>query len=139
MHQKSAAFADRIKGLRDRTGWSQERLAQHLGVSKPAVQQYERGRRANPRRSVVLRLEELERDPGAPFTVFGRLAQRHGTPMAPESVGPDLRSYLDGRFAALHDHLARIEGALAPRRLTEVDEDKIGSRRETPSTKRKAS
>ena len=41
-------FADKIKGLRELKGWSQEELARRLGVSRSAIGNYEQGiRRPN--------------------------------------------------------------------------------------------
>lgn len=37
-----------FKAWRKRMGWSQQEAADHLGISKISVQNYERGRRAAP-------------------------------------------------------------------------------------------
>lgn len=40
-----ATFADRLRALRSRKGWSQQRLADELRISKSSVNMYERGER----------------------------------------------------------------------------------------------
>ena len=40
-----ATFADRLKSLRNERAWSQQRLADELGISKSSVNMYERGER----------------------------------------------------------------------------------------------
>lgn len=40
-----ATFSDRFKSLRAEQGWSQQRLADELGISKSSVNMYERGAR----------------------------------------------------------------------------------------------
>ena len=40
-----ATFSERIKLLRNQKGWSQQRMAEELGISKSSVNMYERGER----------------------------------------------------------------------------------------------
>ena len=40
-----ATFAERLKSLRREKGWSQQRLADELDLSKSSVNMYERGER----------------------------------------------------------------------------------------------
>ena len=40
-----ATFAERLKSLRREAGWSQQRLADELKLSKSSVNMYERGER----------------------------------------------------------------------------------------------
>ncbi|MDY5327006.1 MAG: helix-turn-helix transcriptional regulator [Gemmiger sp.] len=40
-----ATFPERLRSLRNEKGWSQQRLAEELGLSKSSVNMYERGER----------------------------------------------------------------------------------------------
>ena len=84
-------LAERSKKLRERTGWTQKELAERLGVSGGAVAQYETDIRTNPRRKVLARLRELEKNPlGAPVVKVGE----------------------EARLEAIELRLARVEAAV---------------------------
>src|SRR5437870_5278329 len=61
------SIAERMRKVRAKTGWGQEKLAHLLGVSRPAVQKYENGK-SIPRADILVRFEELERNPVAAST-----------------------------------------------------------------------
>ena len=48
-----ATFAERLKSLRREKGWSQQRLADELDLSKSSVNMYERGEREPGRQSLT--------------------------------------------------------------------------------------
>lgn len=55
MEDLRAAFGERVRGLREERGWSQEALAERAGLHFTYVSQIERGTR-NPTLTVVARL-----------------------------------------------------------------------------------
>ena len=84
-------LAEQIRKLRERTGWTQKELAERLGVTDAAVAQYEADIRTNPRRKVLARLRELEKNPlGAPIVEVGK----------------------EARLEAIELRLARVEAAV---------------------------
>lgn len=52
-----ATFAERLKSLRREKGWSQQRLADELDLSKSSVNMYERGERI-PRDQIKKRIAQ---------------------------------------------------------------------------------
>ena len=52
-----ATFAERLKSLRREKGWSQQRLADELELSKSSVNMYERGERI-PRDQIKKRIAQ---------------------------------------------------------------------------------
>ncbi|MBI4240205.1 MAG: helix-turn-helix transcriptional regulator [Candidatus Rokubacteria bacterium] len=64
---KKAALGARIKALRKQQGWSQEQLAERVGISTQYVSNIERGKE-NPTLDLLLRLAEALRV--APVDIF---------------------------------------------------------------------
>jgi len=64
---KKAALGARIKALRKQQGWSQEQLAERVGISTQYVSNIERGKE-NPTLDLLLRLAEVLRV--APVDIF---------------------------------------------------------------------
>lgn len=64
---KKVALGARIKALRKRQGWSQEQLAERVGISTQYVSNIERGKE-NPTLDLLLRLAEALRV--APVDLF---------------------------------------------------------------------
>jgi len=57
---KEALFlAKRLRALREQAGLSQERFAEHAGISYKMYQSFEAGRRWNLRISTILKLAEI--------------------------------------------------------------------------------
>lgn len=54
--------AELVRGIRERTGWTQEKLAQKVGVSFSTVNNWERGKR-NPQPYLLKKLMELAEKP----------------------------------------------------------------------------
>lgn len=102
--------------------WSQDEVAQRLGVSRSAVSTYEKGTR-QPQPKILKRLETLEQNPSAAI--------------APEEHA--LRSYLDRKFEAVLIQLSKMEGTLMNQRPYGVVEGAtLKTPNETPSRKRKS-
>lgn len=53
------SMAQRIKEERLKKGWTQEQLAEHLGVQKSAIAKYENGRVENIKRSTIVHMATL--------------------------------------------------------------------------------
>ena len=53
------SMAKRIKEERIKKGWTQEQLANQLGVQKSAIAKYENGRIENIKRSTIMRMASL--------------------------------------------------------------------------------
>ena len=51
-----------VRGIREKTGWTQEKLAQEVGVSFSPVKSWERGKR-NPQPYLLKKLTELAEEP----------------------------------------------------------------------------
>ena len=51
-----------VRGIREKTGWTQEKLAQEVGVSFSTVNCWERGKR-NPQPYLLKKLMELAEEP----------------------------------------------------------------------------
>ena len=51
-----------VRGIREKTGWTQEKLAQEVGVSFSTVNNWERGKR-NPQPYLLKKLMELAEEP----------------------------------------------------------------------------
>ncbi|MFC1828795.1 multiprotein-bridging factor 1 family protein [Thermodesulfobacteriota bacterium] len=51
-----------VRGIREKTGWTQEKLAQEVGVSFSTVNSWERGKR-NPQPYLLKKLMELAEEP----------------------------------------------------------------------------
>ena len=58
-NQSTAAL---VRGIREKTGWTQEKLAQEVGVSFSTVNSWERGKR-NPQPYLLKKLMELAEEP----------------------------------------------------------------------------
>jgi len=56
-----------VRGIREKTGWTQEKLAQEVGVSFSTVNSWERGRR-NPQPYLLKKLMELAEEPSVSQT-----------------------------------------------------------------------
>jgi transcriptional regulator with XRE-family HTH domain len=56
-------FGDRLKGLREAKGWSQERVGFELGVTKATISKWETGR-AEPGLENLCKIRRLYRDAG---------------------------------------------------------------------------
>jgi transcriptional regulator with XRE-family HTH domain len=54
--EEALFLAKRLRALRKQTGLSQERFAEHAGISYKVYQSYEAGRRWNLRLSTILKL-----------------------------------------------------------------------------------
>lgn len=63
-NQSTAAL---VRGIREKTGWTQEKLAQEVGVSFSTVNNWERGKR-NPQPFLLRRLMELAEEPSVSKT-----------------------------------------------------------------------
>ena len=55
-------IATLVRGIREKTGWTQEKLAQEVGVSFSTVNSWERGKR-NPQPYLLKKLMELAEEP----------------------------------------------------------------------------
>ena len=58
-NQSTAAL---VRGIREKTGWTQEKMAQEVGVSFSTVNSWERGKR-NPQPYLLKKLMELAGEP----------------------------------------------------------------------------
>lgn len=94
-----------IRDRREALGWTQQQLADALGVSLRSVTAWERGE-ATPRR-----LSDLNR-------VLGPAQPGSTAPPLDKASDAELVAELARRLAARHDHTAAVSGALGPRRET---------------------
>jgi transcriptional regulator with XRE-family HTH domain len=53
------SMAQRIKEERIKQGWTQEQLAEKLGIQKSAIAKYENGRIENIKRTTIMRMASL--------------------------------------------------------------------------------
>jgi transcriptional regulator with XRE-family HTH domain len=87
------ALADRVKQLRNEHGWSQGKLAEHIGADPAQISRYESGR-ITPSADALIRLAEA-------FDVSCDYLVVDGAPRRPFRSPED---GLGGRLGALGDH-----------------------------------